>query len=200
MLYPAELRAHKKRVIRRGFEMTQPRCGGKFAGLGKDMMILRGFGLTILLATSGCAATGDFPSLAKRPFEDGTAVAAPAPPPLEASDAARLSRIARAVSLASGGRSAFETGYDEAQRAVAASGGTGSESWINAQLAISRLEPLREPAQTALANIADEQRKLATGAASSDEQAVAEAFAQVESIRNDQADKSDRLLARITRP
>jgi hypothetical protein len=164
------------------------------------MMILRLSCLALFLASSGCAGSGDFPSLAKRPFEDGTAVAAPAVVPLEASDAARLSRIARALSLANGGRSAFETEYDAAQRAVAASGSAGSESWINAQLAISRLEPLREPAQTALANIIDEQRKLATGAASSDANAVAAAVAQIESIRNDQADKSDRLLARITRP
>ena len=164
------------------------------------MINLRLLAIITLFLAPGCAAPGDFPSLAKRPFEDGAAIAEPAPPPLEASDSERLSRVARAVDIASAGRTAFQSGFEAAQNAVRSSGNMGSEGWIKAQLAISRLEPLREPAQSALAIIVDEQRKLATGAPSSDADAVAAAFAQVESIRNDQADKSDRLLARITRP
>ena len=118
--------------------------------------------LPLLVALSGCVPSGDYPSLARRTFETAAPEAVPAPPPVIAADAPLLARIAAARTLASNGKAGFEVAMAKARSDVNAAAGTAraSERWIAAQLSLSRVEPLLEPAATALANLDAEKRGL----------------------------------------
>ena len=106
----------------------------------------------------GCAEQGAFPSLMPRPIEleaaeeeagtDTPPAAAPAPP-----DPALVARLAELVALARQGEAAFRAAADGAAAQVARAGAAGSESWIQAQMAVSRLEEVRAPTVVALADL-----------------------------------------------
>ncbi|ABF53749.1 hypothetical protein [Sphingopyxis alaskensis] len=117
--------------------------------------------LSVLLALplSACAAgaSGDAPSLAKRPVEGRfdvapPPVAVPPPGPLPADLAGRL---ARWKADAAAGERAFAAEHSAAATRVAAAAGApvASERWIVAQQAISRLVAARAPVSAALADI-----------------------------------------------
>lgn len=105
-----------------------------------------------LLATAGCATGGEFPSLAPRPveqlsFEEPVRV----DPPI-AADAALRSRASGFVQEARGGEEAFQAAYSAALPRVRSAGGAGSDSWVQAQEAISRVEAARNATSGALAD------------------------------------------------
>jgi hypothetical protein len=103
---------------------------------------------------AGCAAPGDFPSLAPRPVEreltaERPAAAAPEVP----ADPALGGRVAELVRQAHAGEAAFETALAGARGAAAGAGAAGSDSWIAAQAAVSRVEAARAEVVTALAEL-----------------------------------------------
>jgi hypothetical protein len=160
--------------------------------------------LGIVLLATACAPTGDFPSLAKRPFEAGQAqTAPPAPPPIAVtiSDPAALARVATALERVRGSVSPFEAGLAKAVTAVAAASGatTGSERWIEGQMAASRVEPLLEPASAALADIDAELRIVLLNPASADRAAIEAALAEASETVRTQADAVSNLVARLSR-
>ena len=110
--------------------------------------------LSALLAAAGCAAPGPYPSLAPRPAEKAYAEDAderrPTPQPDDPALAAEIDRLA-AEARAGGG--AFDAALPAAQAAAGAAGGAGTESWIEAQQALSRLESARARTTAALADL-----------------------------------------------
>ena len=100
--------------------------------------------LAAALLTAGCAATGPFPSLAVREAERLYASGDPLQSAPEAPDRAGLAgRIAGFLSAASQGDAAFERALAAARPLAARAGASGSESWVAAQEALSRLEAAR---------------------------------------------------------
>src|SRR5688500_16718120 len=97
-----------------------------------------------LLTLGGCAPSDGFPSLAMRPVELQRSFEEPERPPvIVPSDASLLARIQALRGEAGSGDSAFEAAWPAAQAAVGRAGGRESESWIEAQQALSRLEAAR---------------------------------------------------------
>jgi hypothetical protein len=102
----------------------------------------------------GCAAQGDFPSLARRPAENDLSIEEPVRPAVEvATDAALSSRVAELRAEAAAGDRAFESALTPATLAVARAGGRETESWTAAQQALSRLEAAREATMRALGDL-----------------------------------------------
>jgi len=107
---------------------------------------------TLLLA--GCAAQGDFPSLLPRAVERNVSTEEPVRERVAvASEPALRARAAELLALARRGESDFDAAYGRASAAAARAGASGSESWILAQQAISRLEAARDETTRALGEL-----------------------------------------------
>ena len=152
------------------------------------------------LALSACVAAGDFPSLAPRPAErERTLVPAARPVPVVPSDPALLARLAELRRLAAEGERAFEAAFGPAEAAVGRIGAQGSESWIEAQQAVSRLEAAREPTARALAELdrlSIDRADQPTNAGDFAE--LGAAIAAVEAIAAGQQQRLARLQARVS--
>lgn len=156
--------------------------------------------IALLPLMAACSANGSFPSLAPRSFElppkSGTSQQ-PATPvvPVPASNAALLARLASAEARARAGDAEFQTALATARRVVGASSRQrGSESWVAAQMAISRLERTREPVQQALAEIDSEMRLLLTDQNPVDKAALERAMADVGALDRAQLEQVQGLI------
>ena len=112
----------------------------------------------LALFVAGCASSGDYPSLAQRPaervegaFAPAPAEAAPAPPPAPSADL--LERLASLRRDAAARHAEFTAALPGAQRLAAAAGGTGTDSWASAQIALAELDSLRSRAAVALTDV-----------------------------------------------
>jgi hypothetical protein len=110
--------------------------------------------LAAALLLSACAAPGTFPSLAPREAERLYAAGDPLQTTPEAPDRAAIAEQIGAVSATAGdGNAAFQRELAAAQPLAARAGRSGSESWIAAQQAISRVEAARATTTRALADL-----------------------------------------------
>jgi hypothetical protein len=152
-----------------------------------------------LAALAGCVAEDGFPSLALRPAELNRSIEAPDRPRTEIpSDPALRARIAALVDQARGGDRDFAAALGAAEAAVTRAGAAGSESWVEAQLAVSRLEATRTATSRALAEL--DQLALARAEAatnSEDFAAIETALADVEAVAAAQQQRWDRLRGRL---
>ena len=101
----------------------------------------------------GCAPKGAFPSLGVRPveqlsFDEPTRVV-----PVVAEDTELGRKIAELSGQAWRGQGNFEALLPAARSRASAAGAMGSESWIEAQQALSRLEAARALTVSALAEL-----------------------------------------------
>jgi hypothetical protein len=157
-----------------------------------------------LLATalSGCAAQGDFPSLAPRPFElaaNGPA-AQPAEPVALVSSPVLLRRVDGLLAKARQGDVGFNAAVSQARPIIAASDGSvASERWIAAQMALSRVERARADSEAALAEFDDAQRETLISGASADESALRAALVELQAINTRQTATMRTLTAQISR-
>ncbi len=171
-------------------------------------MFVRKFAvLALLLAPallSACAPSGSFPSLAPRPAElaapvpEGQAAAEPAPP---AADPALVARLDQLVAAAQEGQQAFAPALAAAGGAIARAGAPRSESWIEAQLALSRLEAARTPTVTAQADfdaLVRERNESGAPPAEADAAAIATAAEQIRSLLVAQNEQLARLSAHLS--
>ncbi len=117
--------------------------------------------LALALALSACAATKDYPSLARRPAERVTGTAEvvapdlrPAPPPA-APSTQFTGRLLQLVEQARGGHRRFADRRGAAERLVAAASGAAqaSESWAVANVALGDLDSARSDALVALGEL-----------------------------------------------
>lgn len=151
------------------------------------------------VALSGCVSEDGFPSLAQRPAELNRSIEAPMRRPVEVpSDPVLRARIAALVEQARGGDREFAGALGPAEAAVARAGGATSESWVEAQLAVSRLEATRTATSRALAELdqlALARAEMATNA--EDFAAIETALAEVEAIADSQQQRWNRLRGRL---
>jgi hypothetical protein len=111
------------------------------------------------------------------------------------SDPGLIGQVDGAVARAEAGVGAFNAALGLADKAVAASDGRrGSEAWISAQMAISRLERTREPVQAALADLDAMLRGVLLAPASADRSAVESAMRKVDAIDQAQLAAVQRLI------
>lgn len=119
---------------------------------------------------SACAAgSGEFPSLAMRPFESGVAPAAPTPPPAPSRPSTSAARLTELRNAAASADSAFAARADEAGQLARAAAGQPAESNARAAalLALAELDALRGRTALALATL-DSLAAEAAGALSPD--------------------------------
>lgn len=108
------------------------------------------FAAALLLA--GCVAEGPFPSLAPREAEREISLEEPVrEAPDVPADPALTARAAELLAAAQAGERDFDAAYDAAAAAARNAGAWGSESWVVAQQALSRLESARAETMRALA-------------------------------------------------
>ncbi len=157
-----------------------------------------------VLTMSGCAAsTARYPSLERWPAErmafiPGTASTELATPPSGVS-AELAAHIARLLDQARGSRADFASRQTAAERALAAGGSPGSDSWARASVALALLESARDPAVQALAELDQLEVDNRTGQAGiedADTAAIVTARDEVSAIAEEQAAVVTRLRAR----
>jgi hypothetical protein len=146
----------------------------------------------------GCAEDGPFPSLAQRPAEREyareltTVPAAPAPLP---DDPAVAERVAGFAADARRGASEFEAAYAAAAAAAARAGGPGSDSWAEAQQAVSRAAAAQATTTRALADLdrfaLDRAHDTALSAA--DSERLRAATTELQALVDGQAERVNRL-------
>lgn len=153
--------------------------------------------LAVLLA--GCAAQGSFPSLAPRAVERIDEEAPVTVQPNVPANAELTARVAELLAEARRGEAAFEAALPATVRAVSASGAAGSEPWIEAQQALSRLEAARGPTEEALAQLdrlRSERARQPTDEA--DFASLLAAIETVESLAQGQRARLETLRARLS--
>jgi hypothetical protein len=116
--------------------------------------------LALVLCLEACAASGPYPSLARREAERVEGTAPPATPDPDLADApvppALLqANIDQLVRQASDAHDEFEMQREEALLAVAAASGSevASEDWVAGEVALASLEAARADAVTALSEL-----------------------------------------------
>ncbi|QTD55075.1 hypothetical protein [Parasphingorhabdus cellanae] len=111
------------------------------------------------LSLSACAMqSGDFPSLSKRAYEDGTAIDEPVAPSaqeIDALPAALKKAVDAAVRQSNAAHQVFLADLPKVKQTISAARGASpsSESWVVAQMQLSSLEMDRSPSISALADI-----------------------------------------------
>ncbi|HEX8573976.1 MAG TPA: hypothetical protein VF759_14625 [Allosphingosinicella sp.] len=159
--------------------------------------------LVPLAVAAGCAAPGPYPSLAPRPAEKAYADDAderkPTPQP---DDPALVVEIDRLVAAARAGAAEFESALPAAQSAAGSAGGARSDSWIEAQQALSRLEAARARTTAALADL-DRLAVERAGAGTlgeSDAGRLRYATEQLQALADSQADRLRRIGESLSPP
>jgi hypothetical protein len=113
---------------------------------------------------AACSTSGSYPSLALRDVErvSGSATAAPgaaqddaapAIPALPPASADLVTRLDGLVKVAQASDRQFQASRTAAERAVAAAGGIGTDSWSSASVALAKLESSRSSGMGALADL-----------------------------------------------
>ena len=152
--------------------------------------------LVPLLLAAGCAAPGPYPSLAPRPAEKAYAEDAEERKPIpQPDDPALAAEIDRLLGAGRAGGAEFDSALPAAQRAATAAGGAGSDSWIEAQQALSRLESARARTTAAVADLdrLAVERTSAGTLGSGDSERLRAATAELQALTDSQADRLKRL-------
>ncbi|MFN3726791.1 MAG: hypothetical protein ACK4SZ_10860 [Allosphingosinicella sp.] len=152
------------------------------------------------LLVAGCASGGDFPSLAPRPVEQLSMEEPIRVDPPVAPDPAFRSQVADLLARARAGDAAFERAYARAAPLARASGSAGSDSWVQAQEAISRAEVARTETTVALADLdrlAIKRADVPTN--ESDHSALMEAREFAQALANDQHRRLESLRSSLGR-
>ena len=154
------------------------------------------------LLLAGCVAEDGFPSLALRPAELDLSTEEPVRPAVEVpSDPALRARVAELLRLAAEGEQSFSAAIGPAEAAVRAAGAVGSDGWVEAQQAVSRLETAREPTTRALAELDQlSLQRAETATNGEDFAALNGAVEEAGRIAASQEQRLQRLQARLPNP
>jgi predicted small lipoprotein YifL len=154
----------------------------------------------LLVSLAGCAEPGPYPSLGVRPaeaqYQAGDEERQPTPRADKAEVAAGIARFAAA---ARAGDAEFDRTIGAAQAAAARAGGPGSDSWAEAQQAVSRVEAARAKTTGAVADLDAFALEQAAGGTLSeaDGERLRAAVAELQALSNAQAGRLDRLKASL---
>jgi hypothetical protein len=102
---------------------------------------------------AGCADRGSFPSLAPRPVERLSNDEPVRTTPFVAADPQLSAQVAQLLADARRGQTEFQAALPAARGSVGRAGASGTESWIEAQQAMSRIEAARAASVIALAQL-----------------------------------------------
>ena len=152
-------------------------------------------------ALVACVPQGDVPSLAVRPAERDRTTLPPVRPAVEVpSDAALGQRVAELLGEAAEGDRVFDAAFGPTEAVIARAGAPASENWVEAQIALSRLEGARNDTARALVEL-DRLAidRAAVPTSESDYAAILAAIASVEAISAMQQQRLDVLRARLSR-
>jgi hypothetical protein len=176
--------------------------------------------LPLVLATA-CASPGPYPSLAPRAIERGqpgglalagcpvpadpaAALGGPASvaPPAPRRDAQLRARVNELIGTARAGQAEFAQALPQAERSAARAGAPNSETWIEAQQELSRLEAARARTADALSALDDLSLRPASVPVTNpeDQLAVAEALEDVRALALAQDQAIARLAGRLGSP
>jgi hypothetical protein len=155
--------------------------------------------MTLALLLGGCVSAGPFPSLAPRPGEGEFVLAEPDRPLTLVADDPALRRQVEALRAgAEDGRRVFDGAYEDARAAIDRGGAEGSNAWVEAQQALSRLEATRAATTDALTRLDALATERADRPTSEDDFALIEAaIADVSRIDAEQQTRLARLRARL---
>ena len=145
---------------------------------------------------TGCAAPGTFPSLAPRPEELGQAPPAPPRPMPPPADPALGGQLTRLIGDAREGDAKFKAAIPGTEHAIRSAGKAGSDSWVEAQQALSRLETDRTQTTAAAADLNTLLRstmEATTPSAQADIDAINAALDQVRAL----SEAQDQVLERL---
>ncbi len=118
--------------------------------------------------------------------------------PIIAPDANLTRQISDFLGQARRGQAEYEARRPAARAATAAAGSAGSESWIEAQQALSRLEAARAPTVTALADLDELRvRRANIPVNAGDFAALGAAIERADALARGQQEEIDRLRASI---
>ena len=152
----------------------------------------------LLALAAGCAPQGSYPSLAPRPGERLSTDEPVRVRPEVAADPALAAEVAELLARARRGEAAFQAALPAARAGVARGGAAGSDSWIEAQQAVSRLEGARAETAAALAlldSLSIERAARPTNTA--DFQALLSAVDTAQALANAQKAEIDSLRGRL---
>ncbi|HYW15196.1 MAG TPA: hypothetical protein VE891_03445 [Allosphingosinicella sp.] len=155
-----------------------------------------------LALAAGCAAPGPYPSLAPRPAEKAYAEDAeerkPTPQP---DDPALAGEIDRLLAAGKAGAAEFDAALPAARAAAGRAGAAGSDSWIEAQQALSRLESARARTTAAVADLdrLAVERISAGTLGEGDSERLRRATEALQALTDSQADRLQRLGASLIR-
>ena len=169
-----------------------------------------------LLLAAGCTSQGAFPSLAERSVERAYSGRA-APPcatgegetalPVRAASAAPAvddpqlrARIEALLEAVRAGQASFAAAQPAAARGAARAGAAGSETWLEAQQELSRLEAARGRTVDALAELDRLAAARTADASAGDAAAMAAGLEEARRVADAQQAELTRLQARINRP
>jgi hypothetical protein len=154
-----------------------------------------------LALAAACAAPGPYPSLAPRPAEKAYANEDERQPTPQPDDPALAREIERLVAAARGGAAEFDAALPAAEAAASAAGASGSDSWVEAQQALSRLEAARARTTAALADLdrLGVERSSAGTLSGGDGNALRAATAELQALADAQAERLRRLGERLSR-
>ena len=158
--------------------------------------------LPLLAACAACAARGPYPSLEPRPAEALYASGDPvAPAPVHPDRPEVAQTVAGLLSEGRTGDGAFEEALAAARPLAQRAGGYGSESWVAAQQALSRVEAARAATIRALADLDSfAVREAAAGPLSAaDYERLTVATAELQRLANDQQMRLNALRTALTR-
>lgn len=158
---------------------------------------------------AGCAGTGSYPSLARRPAERqygtaavATSTAVPTPTPTLAPDAPLVARLAAIRAAAQTAHGRFTKGLPAGERLTAAARGQapGDDGWSQAQVALAELFAART--QTALAlsdldHLLVEATETSGGADSAEIEAIGDAHVAVGALIESEDADLDRMAGRL---
>ena len=159
--------------------------------------------LALLLAplAAACAPEGDFPSLALRPGERDVSTEAPVRAPIVVpGDPELRERVASLAAQAAAGDRGFDAELAASAPVVLSAGAPQSESWVQGQLALSRIEASRAATTSALAEL--EALRVARAALPTNDEdfaAIESALARVTGLVAVQQQRVDRLRAGLAR-
>ncbi|HEY0627430.1 MAG TPA: hypothetical protein VGD10_11960 [Allosphingosinicella sp.] len=109
--------------------------------------------LLAALLVGGCTQQGSFPSLRPRAVERLTTDEPVRPVPVVAADAGLEGQVSGLLADARRGQAEFESLLGPTRAVVGRAGSAGTDSWVEAQQALSRLEAARALTVTALAEL-----------------------------------------------
>ena len=201
MLYPAELRARiGVAPIVRLARQCKPVAARKIVFYGDAMKNIPIIAASLILL-AGCTHRAEgYPPLTPRPAEANLeqAMGEPKTDPvaIAASTPATADTIAALLGKARAAEAPFAAAaaaaWPEVSRARGAARGT--ENWVAAQMAISRVETLRAPVKAALSDLDAQRRLILLAAPSQDQALVEEAVHAVEVIDAGQGAEINRML------